>query len=160
MARDLVFVLVAEDSFAVSRFHSVSTRSPFFPRALVGRLSSAGSAFCVFPPLFVDVIAVLVFLTFPLFLVLPSVNATSPVSVAGFPSFASLADVLVPATVFPSTAFVVARVVCPFFVMIGVSGEGIVVVRMRVDAALLGDDFRPLAGFFFGGISQGKAQPV
>ena len=52
-------------------------------------------------------------------------------------------------------------VVRPFFATIGVSGEGVVVVRMRVDAALLGDDFDPLAdGFFFGGISQGKAQPV
>ena len=51
-----------------------------------------------------------VFLTSPLFLALPSVNATS-VSVAGFPSFACLAEVLVPATVFPSTAFVVACVV-------------------------------------------------
>ena len=123
---------------------------------------STGSAFRVFPPLFVvDVIAVSGFLTFPLFLALPSVNATS-VSVSGFPCFARLAEVLVPATVFPSTALVVARVVCPFFAMIGVSGDGVVVVRMRlVDAALLGDDLDPLAnGFFFGGISQGKAQPV
>jgi hypothetical protein len=127
----------------------------------MGFLLSAGSAFRVFPPLFVaDVIAVSVFLTSPLFLALPLVNATS-VSVVGFPSFACLAEVLVPATVFLSTAFVVGRVVRPFFATIGVSGEGIVVVRMRVDAARLGDDFDPLAdGFFFGGMSQGKAQPV
>ncbi len=109
-----------------------------------------------------DVIAVSGFLTFPLFLALPSVNATS-VSVSGFPCFACLAAVLVPATVFPSTGLVVARAGCPFFAStIGVSGDGVVVVRMRlVDAALLGDDLDPLAdGFFFGGISQGKAQPV
>ena len=59
------------------------------------------------------------------------------------------------------TYFVVAHIVRPFFATIGVSGEGVVVVRMRVDVALLGDDFNPLAdGFFFRGISQGKAQPL
>ncbi len=67
-----------------------------------------------------------------------------------------------PATVFPSTGLVVARAGRPFFATIGVSGDGVVVVRMRlVDAALLGDDLDPLAnGFFFGRILQGKAQPV
>ena len=59
------------------------------------------------------------------------------------------------------TYFVVAHIVRPFFATIGVSGEGVVGVRMRVDAVLLGNVFDPLAdGFFFGGISQGKAQPV
>ncbi len=68
-----------------------------------------------------------------------------------------------PATVFPSTGLVVARAGRPFFATIGVSADGLVViVRMcLVDAALLGDDLDPLAdGFFFGHISQGKAQPV
>ena len=111
----------------------------------------------------VDVIAVSGFLTFPLFLVLPSVNASS-VSVSGFPCFAALAAVLVPATVLPSTGLVVARAGCPFFTTIGVSAGGLVIMRkclLVLDTSLLGDDLAPLAdGFFFGRISQGKAQPV
>ncbi len=75
-------VLVSEDAFAVSGFCSVATRSPFFAQTLVGRLRSfdvfAGSEFRVFPPLFMaNVIAVSGFLGFPLFLALPSINATS-----------------------------------------------------------------------------------
>ena len=110
-----------------------------------------------------DVIAVSGFLAFPLFLALPLVNASS-VSVCGFLCFAALAVILVPATVFPSTGLVVACAGHPFFIIGGVSAGGLVVMRKRlpvVDTALLGDDLAPLAdGFFFGRISQGKAQPV
>ncbi len=87
-----------------------------------------------------------------------------PLSLSRFPCFAALAAVLVPATVLPSTGLVVARAGHPFFATIGVSAGGLVIVRKHLpvlDTSLLGDDLAPLAnGFFFGCISQGKAQPV